>query len=204
MLERFVNKLRNRDSNSLVYNFYKDKGKIDNLNAYLHFMKKQRPTILLVGEAPGYKGCRKTGIPFTSGNILALHRLYQPIRTKLTYNKKDKEMTATIVYSVIDERIFKRCVFWNSFPFHPHEKDKHKTNRPPTSDEIKEGRSYLNLLDNIFQFEIYAGIGKSGIKCLDMVGCENSFYIRHPSHGGKREFTKGLLKLIWLDMVRYS
>jgi len=29
--------------------------------------EKNKSKILIVGEAPGYKGCRITGIPFTSG-----------------------------------------------------------------------------------------------------------------------------------------
>lgn len=37
-----------------------------NLADYLRLMARREPTLLLVGEAPGYRGCRLTGIPFTS------------------------------------------------------------------------------------------------------------------------------------------
>ncbi|MEJ2750218.1 MAG: hypothetical protein P8183_20270 [Anaerolineae bacterium] len=41
-----------------------------NLDHYLRQMQQRQPTILLVGEAPGYRGCRLTGIPFVSPAIL--------------------------------------------------------------------------------------------------------------------------------------
>ena len=41
-----------------------------NLLLYLRQMELLNPRILLVGEAPGYQGCRLTGVPFTSEYIL--------------------------------------------------------------------------------------------------------------------------------------
>jgi hypothetical protein len=41
-----------------------------NLETYLQEMRERRPTVLLLGEAPGFRGMRITGIPFTNRSIL--------------------------------------------------------------------------------------------------------------------------------------
>ena len=41
-----------------------------NLSLYLRRMAERQPRLLLLGEAPGYRGCRVTGVPFTSESIL--------------------------------------------------------------------------------------------------------------------------------------
>src|SRR3972149_2026648 len=52
-----------------------------NLRYYLDSYKKF-PPILLIGEAPGHKGCRFSGIPFTSEGQLCASEL--PFSGKLT------------------------------------------------------------------------------------------------------------------------
>ena len=41
-----------------------------NLRLYLQAMAARRSTTLLVMEAPGYRGCRLTGVPVTSRKVL--------------------------------------------------------------------------------------------------------------------------------------
>ena len=41
-----------------------------NLTLYLQTMMARQPSVLLVGEAPGHRGCRRTGIPFVSEQVL--------------------------------------------------------------------------------------------------------------------------------------
>jgi hypothetical protein len=64
-IEDFVIDLTKKRNTATVSNPYLKKDVADNLHRYLvamHKMKGKR--ILLVGEAPGYKGCGITGIPF--------------------------------------------------------------------------------------------------------------------------------------------
>ena len=68
-IEFFVNKLANTKLD-LCYNPYcsedlaKDAIRKNNLKIYLHSMKKINPRVILVGEAPGYRGAHWTGLIF--------------------------------------------------------------------------------------------------------------------------------------------
>lgn len=70
-ISKFVNRLCERSSSEVVFNPYQDDRLAINLEKYLQFMKSEEGNkILLVGEAPGYAGCKMTGIPFTSGRAI--------------------------------------------------------------------------------------------------------------------------------------
>ncbi len=44
-----------------------------NLEGYLNKMAGLKPNVLLVGEAPGYRGCGRVGMPFSSEKIVLSH-----------------------------------------------------------------------------------------------------------------------------------
>jgi len=68
-------------------------------------MHKRNPTTILVGEAPGYKGCRNTGIPFTDEyhlikGVNGSFILGEALGYKLVHNNSnlEKENSASIVW----------------------------------------------------------------------------------------------------------
>ncbi|WP_428353461.1 uracil-DNA glycosylase [Methyloprofundus sp.] len=180
-------------------NPYLEVGVAENLKLYLEAMLKlDGKRILLVGEAPGYKGCKITGIPFTSGKIFESvnHPILSGIKDKLRLGKIESENTATIVWNYLATKN-KIPLFWNSFPYHPHPEDNENKNRAPTYEEIKYGVKFLHALNAIFKPEIIAGIGKSGLDCAKRAFLEREIkYIRHPSFGGKSEFIKGMNEIL--------
>ena len=123
--------------------------------------------MLLVGEAPGFRGARVSGIPFTSERQLT--------------GLGPAEATATIVHRVLDELdAHDRVLLWNVVPTHPGTAG---SNRAPTRAEIAAGR--------LFADELAAGrrVVAVGRLAHEALGGE---HVRHPSHGGAAAFRAGL------------
>jgi uracil-DNA glycosylase len=168
-----------------------------NLRLYWQQMAALRPSVLLVGEAPSYRGCRLTGIPFTSESILLngaagtdLLGYEQGYRQTAESGRVVKEASATIVWPAIT-----RCrplpLLWNAFPFHPHHPDNPLSNRPPTTAELRLGQPFLTRLAALFEIELLVAVGNKAeiaIRELDLPYQK----VRHPSHGGKANFLRQL------------
>lgn len=194
-LENFINKL-SEYSDDKVNNQYINDVQKSNLLKYFENMFLLKPSILLVGEAPGYKGCALTGIPFTSEFIINNHKTLDVLNGCIVFGKQ-KESAATIVWETLDELIKEDRVsiiplMWNIFPFHPIEGNKIKSNRTPNAEECTYGFIMLNELLDIFPsiVKIYA----IGAKADEKIKCHPKYAgkLRHPARGGKSEFRKGM------------
>jgi hypothetical protein len=154
-------------------NFYRDGTgaalRRERLAAYLE--QRCDAPILLVGEAPGYRGARISGLPFTSERQLT--------------GAGPAEATATIVHRVLAELgATDRILLWNVVPTHPGTAT---TNRPPSRAEIAGGA--------VFAHELACGrrviaVGRLAAAALGAPS------VRHPSHGGAAAFAAGLADLI--------
>ena len=179
-----------------------------------------KPSVLLVGEAPGYNGCRLTGIPFTSERVMAANDFFEGFSG---YKKKEsecqKESTATKVWPLFNELVArnKMPLLWNIFPYHPHVKgNTEKSNRAPLKGEIDFGFVVLGELFNLFESinMVYAVGKKAKNKLMDenriseiIVQLNNrrkasglntivdhkEIYINHPSYYGYKNF-KDMIK----------
>jgi uracil-DNA glycosylase len=122
---------------------------------------------LLVGEAAGYRGARVSGIPFTSERQLTGHG--------------PAEASATIVHrALLELGIEHDVLLWNVVPTHPGTAT---SNRPPTRAEIVAARPFL---DELVHGRAVIAVGRIAARAL------GAPYVRHPSHGGAREFARGL------------
>jgi len=126
---------------------------------------------LLVGEAPGYRGARVSGLPFTSERQLT--------------GSGPGEASATIVHRVLAELgLVESVLLWNVVPTHPGTAT---SNRPPTRLEIGAGRVFAEEL----------AVGRQVI-CVGRIAhaALGGTYVRHPSHGGAGAFASMLRSAI--------
>jgi len=141
----------------------------DRLRVYLEMRAASR--ILLVGEAPGYRGARVSGIPFTSERQLT--------------GSGPAEATATIVHRVLRELGIEDDVFlWNVVPTHPGTET---SNRPPTRAEVAAG---LEVLRPLAAGRRVIAVGRVAERALGVRA------VRHPSHGGAKAFRAGLASAV--------
>ncbi len=127
--------------------------------------------MLLVGEAPGYRGTRVSGIPFTSERQLT--------------GAGPAEATATIVHRVLRELgIFEDVLLWNVVPTHPGTAT---SNRPPTRSEVAAGAAFAAELGAGRRVIAVGRVAEAALACAA---------VRHPSRGGAAAFATGLRALI--------
>ncbi len=131
------------------------------LAAYL--ASRADATILLVGEAPGYRGARVSGIPFTSERQLT--------------GFGPAEATATIVHRVLAEiELESDVLLWNIVPTHPGTE---VSNRRPTTEEVAIG---VEFAERLAEGRRVVAVGRVASRALGHT------YVRHPSRGGAARF----------------
>lgn len=192
----FVAALAACDTGPNVCNFYATSALCrHNVSVYLAALRRQGPGWLLVGEAPGYRGCRLTGVPFTSEDVVLRASVPgRPAVAATARPRPQREATATMVWQVLS-RLGVSPVLWNAFPFHPFRPNQPASNRRPTAAELAVGQPFLHTLLELFPGVQLVAVGRSAERALARL--EQPYAtVRHPSHGGKRAFAAGLHRLI--------
>lgn len=158
-------------------------------------------TLILVGEAPGYQGCRYSGVAFTSERLLlegAIPRVAIP-KGRLTTKSKTpfSEMSATIVWKQLRALgVHETTILWNALQMHPYREGLIWTNRTPTKAEIKMGHAAMLLLRQAFPKARIVAIGRKAEGLLADTGIVAKAAVRHPANGGAKDFALGLAKVI--------
>ena len=170
-----------------------------NLSLYLRRMAERQPRLLLLGEAPGYRGCRVTGVPFTSESILLdeacpLDLFGAAAGFRGGGGRLQREASATAVWSALAD-LNRLPLLWNAFPYHPHRPDEPDSNRPPTAAELATGREFVVLLLDLFAIERVIAVGNKAAVALEQWGIDAA-KVRHPSHGGRTIFRRELTVLL--------
>jgi len=183
--------------NQYSYEHHENSVRRNNLLTYLKQMYRLKPKVILVGEAPGYRGCRLTGVPFTSEHLLmnnieglALFGKDNGYRLALETEKLLKEATATIIWSTLVEHDI-MALSWNAFPFHPHKEGDGGSNRTPLRKELLIGEKPLLKIIEMYNIETVVAVGNKSEESLCNLKIRYK-KVRHPAQGGKNEFVKGI------------
>jgi uracil-DNA glycosylase len=124
--------------------------------------------LMLVAEAPGYRGTRVSGIPLTSERQLT--------------GQGPAEATATVVHRTLAElELTDGVLLWNLVPTHPGTET---SNRTPTRAEIEASETFLAELA---QGRRLIAVGRLAHARL------GGPYVRHPARGGAGAFRSGLI-----------
>lgn len=194
LISSLVDDLAVFPASSVAYNPYAAEGARRNLWAYLKALCDHRYSgYLLIGEAPGYRGCAITGIPFTSERVLrsGSHQFLRALLPSLTLTGNRTEPTATIVWRQFAGKKTLPA-FWNIYPFHPHPPDVRNGNRRPNLDEIKAGICFLDRAIAILAPHTLVAVGQVAERSLLFMKADHQrlprLAFRHPSHGGAARF----------------
>jgi hypothetical protein len=178
-----------------------------NLEIYLQDMLDRSPKVLLVGEAPGFRGMKITGIPFTSRTILQKggdgFGLFGPGKGYVLPPDPDgvaAEPTATVMWEVLAELDF-LPLLWSACPWHTHLPGLPLSNRTPTASEAALGSPFWQALAEDFAIDTVVAVGNVAHRSLQRSGFDAP-KIRHPAHGGRSGFKRGLVELIDAGMPR--
>jgi len=172
-----------------------------NLTRYLEQLAEHRPSVLLVGEAPSYRGMRITGVPFTNTVILqrgiahfGLFGLANGYSVPDDQEAVAAEPTATVMWNTLVELDF-LPLLWSAYPLHPHRPGNPLSNRTPTAAEAAEWSWSWRALNDVLSIRTVVAVGNVAYDSMVRNGLSVP-HVRHPAHGGKEKFARGLQALL--------
>jgi uracil-DNA glycosylase len=170
--------------------------KLDRLAAHLDC----NPRVILCGEAPGYQGCRHSGVAFTSERLLlegSIPRINAP-QERLTHRKLPySEPSATVIWGALRAQgLEEHAILWNAVQLHPHPAGQPGKNRTPSPSEVALGAPALRLLLEAFPHARVVAVGQKAAGLLAKMGVADVTTIRHPANGGATECRQGIAGLV--------
>lgn len=158
------------------------------------------PLLILIGEAPGFQGCRYSGLAFASERLIlegSLPRITPPRERLSTRRLPFSEPSATIIWkNLYRAGIQERCLLWNAIQMHPHKPGTPWSNRTPTHAELLSGQPALDLLRTNFPKALFVAVGRKAASLLQLTQIHATAELRHPANGGATQFALGLDRLL--------
>lgn len=159
------------------------------------------PRVLLVGEAPGYRGARVSGVPFTSEALLLSGAVPRCAADSARLSNRERpwsEPSATIVWRTLYKlNLAAHTWLWNACALHPHLPDLPLSNRAPGRDGLELSQPLLRRIVKRCHGHgaTVIAVGAVAERCLASVGAKDCVRVRHPAYGGARHFADALAGL---------
>ena len=195
LIPKLIKDIKRVPSTATLRNPYHSPSCILNLKVYLETSCSYPYSgHLLIGEAPGHKGCALTGVPFTSQRVLSASTapFISRLKPALAISGNETEASATIVWDYL-------CgcstvpAMWNVFPFHPHKCGNLNSNRTPKVSEVHTGKQYVQIILEILCPHTVIAVGSTSARALGHLFPHLPIKtVRHPSFGGKSDFLAGI------------
>jgi hypothetical protein len=171
-----------------------------NLEHYLNLMGEVGPRVLLLAEAPGYRGMSVSGVPFTSARELAARP--GPITGRDEGDGFEMpehpdaawEASSGIVWRALASWRGPLPLLWGVYPNHPFVRGNRLSNRAPRPAEVRAGTPVALVLAETFGIETIAAVGRKAQGAMASVGVEAPA-LRHPAQGGALIFAAQLREL---------
>jgi uracil-DNA glycosylase len=166
-----------------------------------------RAARILIGEAAGYRGCRVSGIPFTSERLVIAGAIPRVAGDGTRLSRRHipwSEPSATTVWSSLRALgIAHDTILWNAFPWHPHRRGERHSNRTPTRAEFARGLEVLDVLLGAMPSAEILAVGRHAEAAVTQTG-RRCTPLRHPSMGGATAFRRGLQAALAPVSIRNS
>lgn len=172
-----------------------------NLALALQQILARGPGLVLIAEAPGYRGCRRTGVPFTSDPLLlggvdppGLFGAARGFHQAADDGRLPGEQTATIIWREL-RRHNVVALGWNAWPFHPHRPGNPESNRAPRAAELRQGLPFLEAVLQLAPGRPIVALGNCARRSLATLNVAHHA-LRHPAQGGATLFATGLASIV--------
>lgn len=171
-----------------------------NLLRYLELMAEAGPRVLLLAEAPGYRGMTVSGVPFTSARELAAKPGLITKRAEgdglemPEHPDAPWEASSGIVWRALATWRGPLPLLWGVYPNHPFVPGDRRTNRAPRPAEVRAGTPVALALAEAFGIETIAAVGRKAQAAMAASGLDAPA-LRHPAQGGAVIFTNQLHEL---------
>ncbi|WP_348789151.1 uracil-DNA glycosylase [Leifsonia sp. NPDC080035] len=192
-LERFFRMLRELpvplDAEALYGDDEEGRRRERNLRRYFAL---PHASVLLLGEAPGWRGMTITGVPFVSpreaeaGVVPGLELPAEP--------QAPWEASSRVVWATLRDWRGPIPLSWPVYPLHPFVAGDPRSNRTPRPAEVRAGAPVALELIRALGIETVVAVGRKAQGAIAAAGLEAPA-IRHPAQGGAALFAEQLLEL---------
>ncbi|WP_426625568.1 uracil-DNA glycosylase [Leifsonia sp. McL0607] len=192
-LARFFELLRtlpeHADAEALYGDDLEGRRRERNLRRYLAM---PHASVLLLGEAPGWRGMTVTGVPFVSGREAeagVVPGLELPEHPQALW-----EASSRVVWATLRDWRGPIPLSWPVYPLHPFVAGDPRSNRTPRPAEVRDGVPVALELIRALGIETVVAVGRKAQGAIAASGLVAPA-IRHPAQGGAVLFAQQLVEL---------